>query len=1165
MGFQEEIMIFMEKAEALLDVGKIEEGIAEFENAKQIAKDHKWEQKVLEIDTLIDETYKKEQERLEKSQEIEKLNQLKKKREQKQKSLHDASLRIKAKEEEEKRKKLQELAEKKKRDEEAFYQGIDLLEEGNNLILKKDFVLGLEKFNDALNIFKDINSEAEIIRVKELIEDANVKKEEYEKNQAKIKEEEAKRKKESEEEKSHRQILERLEKEKKEQERKAITSRMQQDASKETEMNEAFAQMDQGMIRIKDRKYDEAIEFYRSASNIFKRLGEENEYNKTLLQITKFKEEKEEYLALQAKAKDTSKEDMMKEAYSHMDVGIVKAKDKKYEEAIKLFHKAHEIFHTLGETNEAKKTMEQINIFRESIKTIELEQKKIKELEAKSKKEAEELEKELQVQKKIQEKLKQEKKEKEKVDQSKKQKQDTDYKNALKIVEAAEAVGKAYDEEVRNGKILELTCPYNEIIEEYKKAHQMLLDVDLEFEANSMYQGIERYTEKLKNDEKIRADEQEKILKKKEEEAEYNKLIQDSKIMDKIKESEKAKLEKQEMNKKQKQDSNYKNALKIVEAAEAIGRTYDDEVRNGKILELTCPYNNIIEEYKKAHQMLLDVNLDFEANSMYQGIERYTEKLKNDEKIRAVEQEKIRKKKEEEAEYNKLIHESKLKDKMQESEKAKLEKQEIDKKRQDDKRLQDALLTLEEADALLKDKKYDEALKIFNSALSIFELLQWDQGKNLVHDSIDSAKRLKEQDDYLKKQMAEKAREQAEFNKIIEEKKREMQKLKEEEQNLKHSAELKRKKTQEYETTILENIITASELTEKKEFDQAIKILEETLSYCDIIEWKLKRSQIEDLIENVEIEKDENAEKEREEKILSEKSKQQQKLFDEQIERIRQERLEKEQRERAERKKQMSKKEFENNLSNQAYQFIDQGERQVIAKQYYSALLEFKKAVMNFNEIEWERESSIAKNRAIQIVAIIPNCLINFNELSKMQDVGLMSELMKYLDAMEKNIIQKEFDLAVKDLERAAKICAQNKMTESFNLIQEAIENVQNEKAKYEERINKPREGTDEEKAFGLLEKSKFFEKEGRYGQSIRLAKEALGYFKRLKFAREIESTEIKIRALEREMIRREETVKKLQDSIKSKEDQELSEEEKLKKIIEQRREERLKKRMGEN
>ncbi len=317
------------------------------------------------------------------------------------------------------------------------------------------------------------------------------------------------------------------------------------------------------------------------------------------------------------------------------------------------------------------------------------------------------------------------------------------------------------------------------------------------------------------------------------------------------------------------------------------------------------------------------------------------------------------------------------------------------------------------------------------------------------------------------------------------------------------------------------------------------------------------------MIQGVEFQKQEDIRKQKAETEELQKTQEQQKLFEQQIEKMRQERLQKEKEERELKKKQMSQKELETMLSNQAYEFIDQGEKNVNNKKYYSALLNFKKASMNFNEIGWNHESSVAINRAKQIASGTPDCLLHIDEFFALNDLGLLTELTNYLDVSQKNTIQKEYDLAIMDLEKASKICQHNKMKETFNTIQKAIENVRIEKQKYEEKINKPKEGSDEEKAFGLLEKSSVFEKEGRLSEAIRFAQEALAIFKRLKFAREIENAEIKIRALEREKIRREETVSKLQETLKEKQETEMTEEERLEKLIQQRREERLKKRSG--
>ncbi len=1031
MSFQEEIMNLMEKADALILQGKIAEGITEYQNALVIAKQNNWEQKKLDIENIIEEVYRKEQERLEKAQETEKLVQLKRMKEEKEKTLEIAANRYKSKMEEERRKKLQELSQKKKRDEELFYRGVEILEEGNNLISEKKFELGLQKLEEAFKVFQSINSEAEIIRVKEFIEDAKLKKSEYENQMAKKREEEQKLKQSLKEEESSKLMKQRIEEQKAMETIKKEEFKKEKEGTREALTQQAFSFMDQGMIQANGKKFDEAIELYRKALEIFKNMGNDNEAQKVLAQIAIFKEEKKDYEAKQQKERDTSQKRLIQKAFELMDEGLVRSQEKNYEAAIEFYKQALEIFKSLGEENEVQKVLTQISVFRDLIKENEIKLQKEKELREKRKKEEEELQKELETQ--------------------------------------------------------------NRALERKKSEEQ---------------------------------------LKKKE-----------------------------EVDLKKKQDDTYRTALKIIEGAENRGKEYEDKVRQGKILELECPYESILAEYRTARNMLLDVGLQFEANSISEGIALYSDKIKKDSELRNLEQEKIKKKQEEKADYENLIKLSKKKEAIEELEKSEAEREEFEKKRQKDKRLQDALSILEKADALTKEKKYDEALKIFQSSLSVFEELEWEQGKNLVKDSIENTLRLKEQDLAIKKKQQEKKEEEEAFYKSIEEKKKEMIKLKEEELTLKQSAELKRKKTQEYENKVLELIITASEQSDKKEYDQALKSLNEALSYCDLIEWQLKKEQIKELISGVEFQQQEDKRRLQIESEELQKTREQQTLFEQQIEKMRQERLQKEKEERELKKKQMSKKELETMLSNQAYEFIAHGEKKVNSKEHYAALLNFKKASLNFNEIGWTYESSVAINRAKQITSGISNCLLQIDEFFGLNDLGLLTELTNYLDVSQKNTIQKEYDLAIMDLEKSAKICQQTKMKESFNTIQKMIETLKIEKQKYEEQLNKPKEGSEEEIAFGLLEKSSVFEKGGRLSEAIRFAQEALAIFKRLKFAREIENTEIKIRALEREKIRKEQTISMLQESLKAKEEAEMSEEERLQKLLEQRREERLKKR----
>ncbi len=68
-----------------------------------------------------------------------------------------------------------------------------------------------------------------------------------------------------------------------------------------------------------------------------------------------------------------------------------------------------------------------------------------------------------------------------------------------------------------------------------------------------------------------------------------------------------------------------------------MAKEYEKERKKGRILHLDCPYEKIIEIYKKAEKKLENIGWKEESSKLFDSIEYYNDKLKKDKRLREIE------------------------------------------------------------------------------------------------------------------------------------------------------------------------------------------------------------------------------------------------------------------------------------------------------------------------------------------------------------------------------------------------------------------------------------------------------------------------------------------------------------------------------------------------
>ncbi|MHA1618177.1 MAG: hypothetical protein ACTSVZ_02775, partial [Promethearchaeota archaeon] len=168
------------EADTLISSQNIEKGIEKFEEAKKLAKEIDWNDRIIQIDQMIQNIYEnKHKEELRKERELE-LEKDKERQEEEQKKLIEKQNQQLENEKQIKLKKMDVLRQRKQEEDKFSSQAYDCLEIASNAILNNDFEQGLLKFQKAKEIFQKIEWSSEVIRIDEMIKDANLKAKHYE-------------------------------------------------------------------------------------------------------------------------------------------------------------------------------------------------------------------------------------------------------------------------------------------------------------------------------------------------------------------------------------------------------------------------------------------------------------------------------------------------------------------------------------------------------------------------------------------------------------------------------------------------------------------------------------------------------------------------------------------------------------------------------------------------------------------------------------------------------------------------------------------------------------------------------------------------------------------------------------------------------------------------
>jgi len=200
------------------------------------------------------------------------------------------------------------------------------------------------------------------------------------------------------------------------------------------------------------------------------------------------------------------------------------------------------------------------------------------------------------------------------------------------MVNKAEKKAREYDLVKPEAKF-EVECPYPGIIEGYEYIKKLLLDKKWNDQAAIYTQQIRFYQEKSEKDKKLRDIE----LQKAERDKKYKDLhkIQEIDSIEAVLRS----LDKEEElinfeEKKEREIAKSEEIFNMINNAERMEKKYEQEKKKDRILQVDCPYEQIIEIYKEAIKKFESIGWKKESSNIINSIRYYKEKIEKDKILR---------------------------------------------------------------------------------------------------------------------------------------------------------------------------------------------------------------------------------------------------------------------------------------------------------------------------------------------------------------------------------------------------------------------------------------------------------------------------------------------------------------------------------------------------
>ncbi|NHJ22456.1 MAG: hypothetical protein EAX91_16035, partial [Candidatus Lokiarchaeota archaeon] len=295
------------------------------------------------------------------------------------------------------------------------------------------------------------------------------------------------------------------------------------------------------------------------------------------------------------------------------------------------------------------------------------------------------------------------------------------------IVDKAEREARNYELTIKKGAF-EVSCPYMEIAEVYRKIREKVFSRGWKDEAEIYGNQIKLYQEKFEKDKRLRELEADKIEKQRAFE-EALKTKKEPKVP-KLEEISRERSESDEISAK---------AMDLIDEAEKSVRSYELSIKKD-ILTYKSPYGQAISNYEKAYKLFQTIGWNEEAQKLMETIKFYRDKKVHDDNLRVLEEQKV-------LEQEALIKKQKIHAKLTreaEEELLKMKTQALEAKKRSameyESKKEQAFDFMDLAKNELKQNNFEKAVSYYKESEKIFAEINWPEGIRMIKESINLIK-----------------------------------------------------------------------------------------------------------------------------------------------------------------------------------------------------------------------------------------------------------------------------------------------------------------------------------------------------------------------------------------------------------------------------------------
>ncbi|MHA1991998.1 MAG: hypothetical protein ACW98A_13590 [Candidatus Hodarchaeales archaeon] len=456
------------------------------------------------------------------------------------------------------------------------------------------------------------------------------------------------------------------------------------------------------------------------------KVGEEIEVDKKSSKSLKKKKEEKEFQNYITELVDKAAK-LEREYDSALKKAIKKGEiidNTPYPEIIEIFKQIKNELTKKGWADQVQIYLNQIKIYEEKFE----KSKKLHQVEAKKAKR----QKEIEDMHKVSEDIKPAKSKKLKEIPAEINEEDILLDKAMSLIDGAEKSVKNYEISIKTD-VLFYESPYEEAIANYQEAKKIFQKIGWNEEASRLVNTIKFYKEKNEKDEKLRL-----IEKKKLEELTTEREVAKKDTEKALFAREKKILEFEKQKKEQNEAAEM--IFNDIHKAERLAKEYELKIKES-IFDHEAPYDEILKIYRQAKKRFEQIGWVEESMKIINTIQFYKEKYEKDKKLRALEVAKDKKREEE------LLEQQLLLKKAKEAQERILKQRKESREEKEEKVIQfesaknKAFVLMDQAKKELALNNFENAIEFYKKSEEIFTEISWQEGVNMVIDSIAMIKR----------------------------------------------------------------------------------------------------------------------------------------------------------------------------------------------------------------------------------------------------------------------------------------------------------------------------------------------------------------------------------------------------------------------------------------